>query len=244
MTKPAATARPLGEIAVTPRSLSEYRDMFLLTDADLTAEPILDCPAGASPFGAQVRARGGTVVSVDPEYHRPLQELVGRVRADLERTAAWMAANPGNFDWSYLGSPPAVIRAFELAAELFATDYVPDGSRYLAAALPDLPFPDRRFRLTVSSHLLFSYPAHLDFDAHVAGLLELVRVTAGEVRVYPLVDTVGRPYPRLEEVRAALAAQEVDSEVRAARGAWVMGGDQMLACWRRAGLDGAAVTRR
>lgn len=230
---PTQPPRPIGDIVVTPRSLSDYRDMFLLGDDDLLGGPILDCPGGASPFGAQVRARGGTVVSVDPEYHRPLDALVERVRVDLERTAAWMDANPGNFDWSYLGSPRAVTRAFELAAELFATDYVPDGRRYVAAGLPELPFGDRRFRLALSSHLLFSYPAHLDFDAHVAGLKELVRVTAGEVRVYPLVDTARRPYPRLEEVRAALADQQVDSEVRAARCAWVAGGDQMLACWRR-----------
>jgi hypothetical protein len=236
-------ALPIGDIVVTPRSLSDYRDMFLLGDGDLLGGPILDCPGGASPFGAQVRARGGAVVSVDPEYHRPLDELVERVRADLERTAAWMDANPGNFDWSYLGSPRAVTRAFELAAELFATDYAPDGRRYVAAGLPALPFADRRFRLTLTSHLLFSYPAHLDFDAHVAGLLELVRVTAGEVRVYPLVDTAGRPYPRLEEVRAALAGQGVDSQVRAARCAWQPGGDRLLVCWRRAGSDRAAVTR-
>jgi hypothetical protein len=52
-------------------------------------------------------------------------------------------------------------------------------------------------------------------------------------RVDPPVDTAGRPYPRLEEVRAALAGQRVASEVRAARGAWVAGGDRLLACWRR-----------
>jgi hypothetical protein len=79
----------------------------------------------------------------------------------------------------------------------------------------------------------------------VAGLRELVRVTAGEVRVYPLVDTAGRPHPRQEEVRAALADLGVDSEVRTARCAWQPGGDRLLACWRRAGPDGAAaVTRR
>jgi hypothetical protein len=138
-------ARPIGDIVVTPRSLSDYRDLFLLGDGDLLGGPILDCPGGASPFGAQVRARGGTVVNVDPEYHRPLDELVERVRADLERTAAWMDANPGNFDRSYLGSPRAVTRAFELAAELFAGDYAPDGRRYVAAGLPELPFADRRF---------------------------------------------------------------------------------------------------
>jgi hypothetical protein len=173
------------------------------------------------------------VVSVDPAYRQPPGELVVRVRADLDRTAAWMAANPTNFDWSYLGSPEAVMRAFEVAAELFATDYAPDGRRYVAAALPTLPFGDGWFRLTLSSHLLFVYPDQLDFDWHLASLLELVRVTSGEVRVYPVVDTVGRAYPRLDELRAALDRRAVRSELRTANCAWQPGGDQLLACWRR-----------
>jgi hypothetical protein len=225
-------ARPIGDIAVTPRPLSDYRNMFLLDDQDLVAGPILDCPGGASPFGAQVRARGGTAVSVDPVYDQPRDVLVERARADLDRTEAWMAANPGNFDWSYLGSARAVSRAFEVAAELFAADYAPDGRRYVAAGLPRLPFGDRRFRLALSGFLLFVYPEQLDFDAHVAGLLELVRVAAGEVRVYPLVDTAARPYPRLDEVRAALAGRGVRSELRTANCAWQPGGDRLLACWR------------
>jgi hypothetical protein len=77
---PTQPPQPIGDIVVTPQSLSDYRDMFLLRDDDLLGGPILDCPGGASPFGALVRARGGTVVSVDPEYHRPLEVLVERVR--------------------------------------------------------------------------------------------------------------------------------------------------------------------
>jgi len=50
--------------------------MFLITDADLIAGPILDCPAGASPFGAQVRALGGTVISVDPAYSVSPAEII------------------------------------------------------------------------------------------------------------------------------------------------------------------------
>lgn len=164
---PAATPQPIGEVVVTPRPLSDYRNMFLLDD------------------------------------------------------------------WSYLGSPEAVVRAFEVAAELFATDYAPDGRRYVAAELPTLPFGDGWFRLTLSSHLLFVYPDQLDFDWHLASLLELVRVTAGEVRVYPVVDTVGRAYPRLDELRAALDGLAVRSELRTANCAWQPGGDQLLACWRR-----------
>jgi hypothetical protein len=67
---PATTPRPIGEVVVTPRPPSDYRNMFLLDDG-LLEGPILDCPGGASPFGAQVRARGGIVVSVDPAYRQP-----------------------------------------------------------------------------------------------------------------------------------------------------------------------------
>ena len=54
-------------------------------------------------------------------------------------------------------------------AELFATDYAPDGRRYVAAALPTLPFGDGWFRLTLSSHLLFVYPDQLDFRNYQLG---------------------------------------------------------------------------
>jgi hypothetical protein len=121
-------AKPIGDVVITPRPLSDYRNMFLLDDLDLLAGPILDCPGGASPFGAQVRARGGTVTSVDPVYDQPPQALADRTRADLDRIAPWVDANPANFDWSYLGSPQAVQRAFEVSADLFAADYAPDGS--------------------------------------------------------------------------------------------------------------------
>ena len=235
MTLPASipAPKPIGEVVITPRALSDYRDMFLLDDHDLLAGPILDCPGGASPFGAQVRARGGTVTSVDPVYDQPPRVLAAHTRADLDRTAAWVAANPTNFDWSYLGSPQAVQRAFEVSADLFVSDYAPDGQRYVAAQLPRLPFGDWRFRLALSGFLLFTYPDRFDLDWHVASLLELVRVTTGEVRVYPLVDTVGQRYPWLDEVRGALADRGVQSEFRTARCAWQPGGDQLLACWRQ-----------
>jgi hypothetical protein len=66
----------------------------------------------------------------------------------------------------------------------------------------------------------------------MAGLIELDRVTAGEVRVFPLVDSMGTVYPRLDDVRAALADRGIRTEIRAANGSWHPGGDQLLACWK------------
>jgi hypothetical protein len=51
-------------------------------------------------------------------------------------------------------------------------------------------------------------PEYFGLDEQVACLQELVRVTAGEVRVCPLVDGTGTEYPGLDRVRGALADGE------------------------------------
>ena len=225
----------IGDLVVTPRPLSEYRDMFLLTDEELVAGPILDCPGGASPFGAQVRSRGGSVVSVDPTYVLSPEELADRVAEDIEHASRWMSAHPANFDWSYMGTPRSFTRSFELAAELFLADYRPDSCRYVAASLPTLPFDDGAFRLSLCSHLLFCYPEYLTYADHLTGLLELVRVTSDEVRIYPLVDTSGAGYPWMDALRADLAEYGVATEVRRARSHYVIGTDSLLVCRRETG---------
>lgn len=222
-----------GGVAVTPRPLPAYRDMFLLDDHELLAGPILDCPAGASPFAAQVRARGGEVVSVDPAYAAPV-ELVARARADVARIVAWQRTHPDGFDWTYLGSPDAMGELWAAAVAEFAADFAIDSTRYVAAALPRLPFRDNQFALTVSGFLLFVYPDLLDLDDHRDALLELARVTRGEVRVFPLHDTTGEPYTRLADLRRALRERGVATEIRATDCSYAPqpGSDRMLVCRR------------
>ena len=236
------TARPrpgrstISVPAVTSRPLDAYRDMFQLDDNDLSAGPILDCPAGASPFGAQVRALGGEVISVDPAYAQP-DSLITRARADLDRIVSWQQANPAGFDWSYLGSPDRVRRWWGGGLEEFAADFTADNQRYVAAALPVLPFPDQRFTTAVSGFLLFTYPQLLDFADHRNALLELVRVTRAEVRVFPLHDTAGHPYPHLELLRTHLHERGVGTELRASACSYSSHpeSNRMLVC-RRTGV--------
>ena len=49
------------------RSLDEYRAMFSLSEGDLTRR-ILGCGDGPASFNAELSARGGNVVSVDPLF--------------------------------------------------------------------------------------------------------------------------------------------------------------------------------
>lgn len=216
--------------AVTARGLFDYRHMFALDAAELVAGPILDCPAGASPFAAQARARGDAVTSVDPIYDRSAATILGYVAANLGRARDWLADHSASIDWSYLGSADAYIRASEVAADLFAADFTTHREHYRAATLPRLPFSDQTFALTLSANLLFVYAKVFTVDEHIATLRELVRVTAGEVRVHPILDVTAAPYPHLADVRTALAADHIDTELRSIDKAWILGGRQMLIC--------------
>ena len=81
------------------------------------------------------------------------------------------------------------------AFEIFLADRGACPQRYLAEALPCLPFPSSHFDLVLSGHLMFSYaPVEegglmvsdgLDLDWHHAALIELCRVSRFEVRIYP-----------------------------------------------------------
>jgi ubiquinone/menaquinone biosynthesis C-methylase UbiE len=83
-------------------------------------------------------------------------------------------------------------------------------------SLPDLPFADDSFDLVLSSHLLFTYSDRLDRAFHRAALLELARVSRGQVRAFPLVSQIGRPETELvEQVMADLAAADVRASIRA-----------------------------
>lgn len=224
----ASPARGLGEIIVSSRPLDEYRAMFGLAEADLTAGPVLDCPGGAGPFGAEVRARGGAAVSADPAYALDAEALVARVRAGMERAFRYLDENREHYRWTFFRDPEDLRARREAALARFAADYRGADERYVAAALPRLPFPAGGFRLALCGYLLFAYPDDLSHDDHLAALRELLRV-AGEVRVYPLIDTAYRRYERLEDLRRRLADDGVESEVRRVDYELQRGGDEMLA---------------
>jgi hypothetical protein len=73
-----------------------------------------------------------------------------------------------------------------LGAERFLADYATHPERYVASALPDLPFADDAFDLTLSANLLFLYDDRLEEGFHHEAMAELSRVTDGEVRVFTL----------------------------------------------------------
>ncbi len=209
-----ARARGLGDIIVSSRPYDEYRAMFGLTDGEILAGPVLDCPGGAGSFAAEVRDRGGHAVCADPVYGTPPDVLVEGAKAGFARGLRYLDEHRDSYVWTFFDGVDDLVARRGGALDRFAEDFQGPDDRYVEAALPDLPFADDAFRLVLSGYLLFAYPDHLDDADHEAGLRELLRVAREEVRLYPLIDTAYVRHPRIDALRRLVEAEGVATEVR------------------------------
>lgn len=217
--------------AVTCRSYEEYVRMF---DVVLTPEDeVLDVAGGASSFGAAARLEGIRVVSADPQYAIPADEMQRTAIRELEEAEAKIAGLRHKFDWSYYGTPEEHERQRRESVRLFLDDYAAQSGSgvYVPARLPQLPFEDNRFSHVFCSHFLFLYAEQLPFEFHLEALLELSRVVrpGGEVRVYPLMDLKQRPYERLEELLEKLRNAGLEPRLSASRLPFIPGSVHLLA---------------
>lgn len=225
---------------VTSRCLSEYRAMFDLGAGDLDGV-LLDCCAGASSFVAEY---DGYALAVDPAYGQPRSRLVADVTESLAGTARIIGQHADRFVWDWYGTPERKEALRQQAGQRFLTDLESRPSRYVAGALPDLPLADRSVDLVLCSHLLFTWSNQLDAEWHRAALAELVRISRGEVRVFPLVvQGSGEPVPFLEELRRSLRKSGIETEPRTVPYEFQRGANTMLVA-RRTGPDVVSMLRR
>ena len=218
----------LGPTLFSARSLAEYRAMFDLAPGDLDGS-VLDCPGGGASLTAEVCATGGDAVAVDVAYRAAPARLAARAVQEAERGNAYVAGNAQRYVWDHFPTVEHHARARLQAAQRFAADVTAHPGRYVAAALPDLPFADASFDLVLCSHLLFTYADRLDHGFHLRALLELVRAARTQVRVFPLLDHTGASDPDgLDALREQLKARGVTSEVRRVPYEFQRGGHHML----------------
>ncbi len=178
---------------ITSRSAAEYTAMFDLPD--LTGVPVLDCCAGASSFAAESPA---AVVACDPGYRNGYASLVAEIQAGLRAVEEIIDDHRDDFVWSWYGDRDRRMGMRRTAARLFLDDVRDNANRYVAGALPCLPFANKSFDVALCSHLLFTWSDVFGEDWHRRALAELIRVARREVRVFPLVvQGTGAPVPFL-----------------------------------------------
>jgi hypothetical protein len=72
-----------------------------------------------------------------------------------------------------------------------------------------LLFADGEFDLTLVSYFLFAYQDRFNYEFHRASILEIMRVTRGEARIYPTVTFEAQPSQYVPTVQSDPALQSL-----------------------------------
>ena len=188
------------EVVPWGRSFDEYCRMFHLTGADLR-RGILGCADGPASFNAEMSRQGRRVVSCDPLYRLSAEEVKLRIDATRDEVIRQARQNKEKFVWDRFRSVEEMGRLRMEAMGDFIRDYEAGKrqGRYVAAALPNLPFASLSFDIALCSHLLFFYSDSLSLIFHQQAVDELCRV-AHEVRIFPILTYNGEPSPLMAPV--------------------------------------------
>jgi len=217
----------LNSIVPWGRTLSEYKDIFSLTESDLQ-QSILGCGDGPASFNAELTQQGGNVVSIDPTYQFERSSLEKRISEVYDEVIPQLYKNQDKYIWKSITSVDELGRIRMGAMHRFISDYEAgkESGRYIHESLPELSFRNKQFDIALCSHYLFLYSDHVSLEKHISSIKELCRV-AKEVRIYPLLSLNGEISPYLKDVitslnESALSTLLVDVNYQFQKGATQM----------------------
>lgn len=191
----------LDKVVLLGRTFAEYARFFALDVPALNGCRVLDVASGVSSFCAEANARGIHATAFDRIYDFSADEIQARCEPDLEMVTRDIA-KARTYNWEFYGSPDGMRAYRQRAYQTFLADYRMHGAaRYATGSLPRLPFADGQFDLTLTSYLLFVYEEQFDYAFHQQSLLEMMRVTRGEARCYPIVTFEAKRSSYLERLR-------------------------------------------
>ena len=192
----------LDKVVLLGRTLDEYRHYFALDLEKLRGQAILDVASGVSSFCAEANGLGLEVTAFDAIYDRTGDEIQQRCEPDLDQVTRAIG-DLKTYRWDFYQSTERLRRFRERAYRTFLADYrTGRGTRYVPGKLPTLPFRAGQFDLSLVSYLLFVYEDQLDYAFHKRSLLEILRVTRGETRCYPIVTFEAQRCAYLDRLKA------------------------------------------
>ena len=205
----------LDKVVLLGRTLDEYARYFALDLDALRGAELLDVASGVSSFTAEANARGLRVTAFDRIYELEPAVIQSHCEPDLDHVIKSIEGL-NTYRWEFYKNAENLRSLRERAYKTFLADYAQQrGARYISGSLPSLPFADRQFDLILASYLLLVYEDQLDYAFHQQSLLELMRVTRGEARLYPIVSFEAKRCTYIDRFKADPAlAQFVFDEVQ------------------------------
>lgn len=174
------------------RTFDEYYRMFDLNDELLKKEVFLDAASGVSSFCAEARARGYNVTASDKIYTSDPSEIENKCAKDLDVVMEQLPGIADLYLWNYFKDIKALKNNREKAYRSFIEDFKKYGiKRYVPAEFPATNFQNGQFTISLASHFLFVYEDRLDYDFHKKTIIELLRISSKEIRIFPIVNLKG-----------------------------------------------------
>jgi hypothetical protein len=198
----------LDRVVLLGRTFEEYRRYFLLDPDQLIGKRVLDVAGGVSSFCAEGNKLEVTVTAFDPSYFLSAGRIRKQSEPDLESVYQSIGQVP-TYRWTFYKNPGYMRVLWERAFAIFFSDYKIHPERYVAGELPRLPFADAGFDLTLVSYLLFAYQDRFDYEFHRESILEIMRVTCGEARIYPTVTFEAQPSEYIPMLRTDPALRQL-----------------------------------
>ncbi len=182
----------LKNIALIGRTFEEYYSMFGLDDLSGN-EVILDVASGVSSFCAEAHRQGFNVTASDKIYSLSPYEIEQKCKQDLDMIIKQVPDIADLFVWNYFKDIESLKNQREKAYKLFIEDFRKYGTRrYVPVEYPATNFGSDQFDISLLSHFLFLYEENLSYDFHKSTILELLRITSKEIRIFPLVNLKGK----------------------------------------------------
>ena len=218
----------LDQVVLWGRSFDEYRRMFALTEAELGLR-IVGCGDGPASFNAEATRCGARVISCDPIYQWETARIRDRIATTYDEMLDQTRRNAGEFVWDSIRSVEELGRVRMAAMQTFLDDYGVGHvkGRYVAAALPMLPFYKASFDLALCSHFLFLYTDQLGEAFHRSAIREMCRVAA-EVRIFPLLALGGHRSPYVDRAVDDLRDSAAEVSIENVPYEFQRGGNQMM----------------
>ncbi len=210
------------------RSYDEYVHMFNLTEDDLKKK-MLGCGDGPASFNFELTQKGGNIVSIDPIYQMSKNEIKQRINETYQDVINQTKSNLKQFNWASIKNIEELTKIRLNSMNKFLDDFESGllQKRYIFAKLPELPFSDNQFDLSLSSHFLFLYSDNLNFDFHLKSIKEMLRVSK-EARIFPIMDLNSKVSPYLEKIQIELDKEKIRSEIVKVNYEFQKGANQML----------------
>ena len=224
----------LKDIVLIGRTFDEYYRMFDLANINVKDEKILDVASGVSSFCTEANYRGYNVTASDRIYCFSAAEIEEKCIMDLMVVLEQLPDIADLYKWEFFKDIEDLKKNRVKAYKLFIKDLKENGSkRFIYTEYPKNEFVDNEFSISLISHFLFMYDDKLDYEFHKQTILEIIRITSGEVRIFPIVNLKARKSLLVNQLMNDRDLKNCEITIKKVDYEFVKNGNEMLTIRRK-----------